>query len=121
MRYFTLILISFFSSFGFSQFQFNFTDSIPIFKNGIELILPWAGGLNYAQVSDIDYDFDGKYLVSLYGRRDGSSLLGKNNKYEFAKGASIGWNLTKESFMSNVKWLNILKLKAIDNLLLILY
>jgi hypothetical protein len=29
-------------------------------------------------------------IVSLYGRRDGASVLGTNNKYEFAKGASIG-------------------------------
>ncbi len=62
--------------------------------------------------TNIDYDFDGKYLVSLYGRRDGSSVLGKNNKYEFAKGASIGWNVTKESFMSSLTWLNNLKLRA---------
>lgn len=61
---------------------------------------------------NIDYDFDGKYLVSLYGRRDGSSVLGKNDKYEFAKGASVGWNVTKEEFMKNVDWLNNLKLRA---------
>jgi hypothetical protein len=29
-----------------------------------------------------------------------------------AKGASIGWNVTRESFMSNVTWLNNLKLRA---------
>ena len=61
---------------------------------------------------NIDYDYDGKYLVSLYGRRDGSSVLGKNNKYEFAKGASVGWNVTKEGFMKDVTWLNNLKLRA---------
>jgi hypothetical protein len=43
---------------------------------------------------------------------DGASVLGTNNKYEFAKGASIGWNVTRESFMSNVTWLNNLKLRA---------
>ncbi|TDE54286.1 SusC/RagA family TonB-linked outer membrane protein [Flavobacterium sp. GT3P67] len=77
--------------------------------------VPSTGRTENAQVSmfgNINYDFDGKYLVSLYGRRDGSSVLGANNKYEFAKGASIGWNVTRESFMSNVKWLNNLKLRA---------
>jgi hypothetical protein len=55
-------------------------------------------GKSYYQCfGNIDYDFDGKYL-SLYGRRDGASVLGTNNKYEFAKGASIGWNVTRESF-----------------------
>lgn len=61
---------------------------------------------------NVDYDYDGKYLVSLYGRRDGSSVLGKNNKFEFAKGASVGWNVTKEEFMKNLEWLNNLKLRA---------
>ena len=77
--------------------------------------VPSTGRTENAQLStfgNINYDFDGKYLVSLYGRRDGSSVLGANNKYEFAKGASIGWNVTRESFMSNVKWLNNLKLRA---------
>jgi TonB-linked SusC/RagA family outer membrane protein len=77
--------------------------------------VPATGRFENATVSifgNLDYDFDGKYLVSLYGRRDGSSVLGSNNKYEFAKGASVGWNLTRESFMSNVNWLNNLKLRA---------
>lgn len=77
--------------------------------------VPATARLENATVSifgNLDYDFDGKYLVSLYARRDGSSLLGSNNKYEFAKGASVGWNVTKESFMSDVKWLNNLKLRA---------
>ena len=60
----------------------------------------------------IDYDYDNKYLLAVYGRRDGSSVLGTNNKYSYAKGASIGWNVTRESFMSDVKWLNNLKLRA---------
>lgn len=62
--------------------------------------------------ANVDYDYDGKYLVSLYGRRDGSSVLGKNNKYEFAKGASVGWNISKEGFMENVTWVDNLKLRA---------
>jgi TonB-linked SusC/RagA family outer membrane protein len=77
--------------------------------------VPATGRFENATVSifgNIDYDFDGKYLVSLYGRQDGSSVLGTANKYEFAKGASVGWNVTRESFMSNVKWLNNLKLRA---------
>ena len=62
--------------------------------------------------SNIDYDYEGKYLLSLYGRRDGSSVLGKNNKYEYAKGFSVGWNVTKEGFMDSYTWLNNLKIRA---------
>ncbi len=78
MRYFTLILISFFSSFGFSQFQFNFTDSLPVIKNGQELSLPWAGGLNYAQVSDIDVDFDGDMDLLVFDRSNDQIRLFEN-------------------------------------------
>ena len=70
------------------------------------LKLPWAGGLNYAQFSEIDYDFDGKYLVSLYGRRDGSSVLGKNNKYGTFPSFSVGWNISNEEFWKENKFVN---------------
>jgi hypothetical protein len=62
--------------------------------------VPFTGRTERATISifgNIDYDFDSKYLVLLYGRRHG---------------ASIGWNVTRESFMSDVTWLNNLKLRA---------
>jgi hypothetical protein len=42
-----------------AQFQFNFNDSIPVIKLGNTLKYPWAGGLNYPQFSELDFDFDG--------------------------------------------------------------
>ena len=77
--------------------------------------VPATGRTENATISmfgNLDYDYKGKYLVSLYGRRDGSSVLGANNKYEFAKGASIGWVATNEEFLSDISWLNSLKLRA---------
>ena len=77
--------------------------------------VPSTGRSEFATSSmfaNIDYDYDGKYLVSLYGRRDGSSVLGVNDKYELAKGVSVGWNITREGFMQNVKWVNNLKLRS---------
>ncbi len=59
-----------------------------------------------------NYRFKDKYLVSLNGRLDGSSRFGADNRYGFFPAASVGWILTKESFLANVKWLDFLKLKA---------
>jgi hypothetical protein len=42
----------------FSQ-NFTRTDTIPVKENGSFLKMPWAGGLNYCQFSDIDMNFDG--------------------------------------------------------------
>lgn len=61
--------------------------------------------------ANVDYDFKERYLVSLYGRRDGASQLGENNRWANAKGASIGWNLTKEDFFQ-IKGIDLLKLRA---------
>ncbi len=59
-----------------------------------------------------NYKFNNKYLFSISGRYDGSSRFGKNNRYGFFPAASAGWILSEEKFLSNVKWLNFLKLKA---------
>lgn len=61
---FTIIL----SSKVVGQFQFNYSDSILVLKNGNVLKNPWAGGLNYAQVSDIDFDFDGDLDLLVFDR-----------------------------------------------------
>ena len=59
-----------------------------------------------------NYKFNDKYLVSLSGRIDGSSRFGVNNRYAFFPAVSAGWILTQEKFLSDVSWLNFLKLKA---------
>jgi hypothetical protein len=51
-----------------AQFQFNFNDSILVFKNGNPLDLAWAGGHNNAQLSEIDYDFDGDKDLFVFDR-----------------------------------------------------
>ncbi len=59
-----------------------------------------------------NYKLMNKYLVSLSGRIDGSSRFGKQNKYGFFPAASAGWILSQENFLSSVKWLSFLKLRA---------
>ena len=51
-----------------AQFQFNFNDSILVFKNGSYLNLAWSGGQNNAQFSEIDYDFDGDKDLFVFDR-----------------------------------------------------
>lgn len=43
----------------YAQFGFNKTDSVQIYQNNIALKLPWAGGFNYMQFSEIDLNYDG--------------------------------------------------------------
>ncbi len=59
--------------------------------------------------SRINYDYLGKYLLSINARYDGASNLGENNKFGFFPGVSVGWNIDKENFFSNIA--NVLQLK----------
>ena len=58
------------------------------------------------------YSYQNKYLFTATIRRDGSSKFGKNNRYGYFPSFSLGWNVAEEKFMENVKWVNMLKLKA---------
>jgi hypothetical protein len=58
------------------------------------------------------YSYNDKYLFSASIRRDGSSRFGANTKWGTFPSASLGWRISKESFMSNVKPISDLKLRA---------
>ena len=59
----------------------------------------------------LNYGYDGKYLLTLTGRRDGSSVFGTNNKFAFFPIVALGWNITNESFMEKNKTISNLKLR----------
>lgn len=66
----------------------------------------------------INYDYDGRYLVELNGRYDGSSRFASGNRWGFFPSVSLGWNITREEFMSSVTdVLSNLKLRASYGLL----
>lgn len=48
--------------------------------------------------SNINYDFDKRYLFSFNFRRDGLSALAAGNKWGNFGGASVGWNISEENF-----------------------
>ncbi|MGM9475081.1 SusC/RagA family TonB-linked outer membrane protein [Pedobacter sp. GSP4] len=60
----------------------------------------------------VNYAFDGKYLAQFILRREGSSRFGDNNKWGSFPAVSVGWNISQEKFMENIKWVNSLKLRA---------
>ena len=51
----------------------------------------------------INYDYKGRYLLELIGRYDGSSRFPTNSQWGFFPSASVGWRVTEESFMQNIK------------------
>lgn len=61
----------------------------------------------------VNYDYKGKYLLSVAARYDGSSLFGPENKYGFFPSASVGWNIHKEKFWKdNIGFVNQFKIRS---------
>jgi len=60
----------------------------------------------------VDYNFAGKYYVSLTVRRDGSSRFGENNRYGVFPAGSIAWRISDEPFLANAAWLDDFKIRA---------
>ena len=58
----------------------------------------------------LDYAYDDKYLVSATVRRDGSSNFG-DEKYGVFPAFSVGWRVSRESFLAGNTWLTDLKLR----------
>ena len=61
----------------------------------------------------VNYDFDGKYLISGIVRRDGSSRLSKDIRWDTFTSVSIGWRFDKEKFFPiDRDIVNMFKLRA---------
>jgi TonB-dependent starch-binding outer membrane protein SusC len=65
-----------------------------------------------AYFSRVNYAFAGKYFVEGSYRADAYSGFGANNKWGYFPSVSAGWEVTKESFMQNLKAINYLKLRG---------
>lgn len=60
----------------------------------------------------LSYDYDSKYLLQVNFREDGSSRFAAANRWGAFPSVSLGWKLTGEKFMQDVKWISFLKLRA---------
>ncbi len=60
----------------------------------------------------LNYDFDSKYLITLSGRKDGSSQFSEGNKWGDFYAVGLGWVASEEKFMSNVDFINFLKFRG---------
>jgi len=63
-------------------------------------------------LGNVNYDFDNKYYLSASFRRDGSSRLGKDNRWANFWSVSGAWRLTSEGFLEDNPLFTDLKLRA---------
>ena len=71
----------------------------------------WQSGL-MSWMGRIMYTYDNKYMISAAVRSDGSSRLAKGHQWHTYPAVSAGWNISRESFLKDVKWIDNIKLRV---------
>lgn len=60
----------------------------------------------------VNYAYNDKYLFTIAGRVDGSSKFAKDNTWAFFPTAAAAWRLSDETFLSSVRFIEDLKIRA---------
>ena len=71
----------------------------------------WQSGL-MSWMGRVMYTYDNKYMLSATFRADASSRLAKGHQWHTYPAVSAGWNISREPFMENLKWIDNLKLRV---------
>jgi len=71
----------------------------------------WQSGL-MSWMGRVMYSYDNKYMVSAALRSDASSRLAKGHQWHTYPAVSAGWNIAREEFMKDLKWIDNLKLRV---------
>ncbi|GAB2529330.1 SusC/RagA family TonB-linked outer membrane protein [Rufibacter soli] len=94
---------------NFPSFEFHNINSAanPVSTGGFQ-----TGYKRTAVFSTLGYVYNGKYSVKGTLRYDGSSRFGANNRFGLFSGIAAAWNISEESFLKSVDWVNNLKVRA---------
>ncbi len=94
---------------NFGQASTQTNNSSIVGDNGI--VTPYQLAI-FSLFARVDYNYDGKYLLSATIRRDGSSVFVPAQRYGNFPSITGGWRISQESFMKNVEWVNELKIRG---------
>jgi TonB-dependent starch-binding outer membrane protein SusC len=98
----------------------GFTNDDVTFNNlgsGATLVKSTSSYVNWALNSYLGratYGYNSKYFFTASFRADGSSRLGKNNRWGYFPSASFAWQVSNEPFLksiSNLNWISNLKIR----------
>ena len=63
-------------------------------------------------ISRLNYNYDSRYLLTATFRADGTSRFANGNHWGYFPSIGLGWNITREAFMSNQTIFDNLKLRG---------
>ena len=95
----------------------TFTNDFALYNNlgaGSSLVASASSASDWRLISylaRINYGFDDRFLLTLTGRRDGSSRFGPNQKFGFFPSGAIAWKIANEAWMKSVSFVSDAKLR----------
>ena len=98
-----------------SHFRTGYT---PKTLNAANKIDPWGTGTGESDwalmsyLGRVSYNYASKYLLTANFRADGSSKLSPENRFGYFPSLSAAWRMSSENFMSDIDWIDDLKLRA---------
>jgi TonB-dependent starch-binding outer membrane protein SusC len=93
---------------GFPTYQFT---SVNNAATPVSIGEFFSGFRRNAVFGDWNYNYDGKYIVGLVGRYDGSSRFGADNRYGLFYGIKTAWNVDQEKFLENSNVVSSLRVR----------
>lgn len=57
------------------------------------------------------YSYDNRYFFEYNGAYNGSEKFGPENRFAFFNSGALGWMISEEKFMENIKWLDMFKMR----------
>lgn len=94
---------------GFPTFQFTTLNTAATPLSSTEF---FTGYRRQSVFANLNYNYDGRYILSGIVRRDGSSRFGENYRYGVFPSLRFAWNLDSEKFLENTTWINSLRFRA---------
>ena len=99
---------------NFYDFKHAYLSNVPLTANSVSSLTgkPNGEGSIASFFGRINYNYQEKYMASVIMRADGSSTFARGHRWGYFPSVSAGWVISNESFMSGIKWLDFLKLRA---------
>jgi TonB-dependent starch-binding outer membrane protein SusC len=90
------------------------SNDLRVLQNALNKSVSTTVGENFliSVLGRVNYDFEGKYLLSAAIRRDGLSVWAPGKKWGNFPSASVGWRVDQESFMKDQNFVSQLKLRG---------
>ena len=87
-------------------FGINNAVQFPVVENSKEASQLVSG------MARMNYKFSNRYLITLTGRADGSSILAEGNKWAFFPSGALAWNVHNEAFFQSQSIFSDLKIRT---------